>query len=234
MPYYGVDGMYLLVVIAVIVAMITSARVNSIFSKCSKIRSKSGMTGAEVASRILKRNGVYDVNIENVHGKLSDHYDPRSKTVRLSEAVYGSSSIAAIAVAAHECGHAIQHNEEYGFLRFRTAILPFANIGSKLAWPIIMVGLFIGYGSFDFLIEIGILLFAATVLFQVCTLPVEFNASKRALVILEEMGILYTDEIPESKKVLNAAAMTYVTTTIVAILQLVRLLSMFGGRRRGR
>jgi Predicted Zn-dependent protease len=234
MLYYGMDRMYLLVVIATIVAIITSARVNSIFSKYSKIRSKSGMTGAQVATKILKRNGIYDVNVETVHGKLSDHYDPRSKTIRLSESVYGSASIAAIAVAAHECGHAIQHNEEYEFLKFRTAFLPVANIGNKLAWPIIMVGLFIGYGSFDFLIEIGILLFAATVLFQVITLPVEFNASKRALIILEDMGILASDEIPISKKVLNAAAKTYLTTAIVAILQLLRLLSIFGGRRRGR
>jgi Zn-dependent membrane protease YugP len=192
----------------------------------------SGMTGAEAAERILRSNGIYDVRIEHVSGNLSDHYDPRTKVLRLSDSVYHHNSIAAIGVAAHECGHAIQHQNSYVPLQIRGAIVPVANIGSKAAIPMIIAGII--FGGFSILINIGIILFSFAVIFQLVTLPVEFDASKRAVVRLEETGILYGDELHQTKKVLNAAALTYVAAAAASILQLLRLVILFGGRNRDR
>lgn len=226
--YYGFDWTYLLVLIGAILSLMASAKVNSTFNKYKRVRSASGMTGAEAAERILHQNGIYDVGIEHIGGNLTDHYDPRTKTLRLSDATYASASVAAIGVAAHECGHAIQHKEEYGPLKLRTAIVPAANIGSRLGIPIILLGLLLGSNSV--LINIGIWVFSLAVLFQVVTLPVEFNASRRALVAVEQYGILGSSEVDHTKKVLSAAAMTYVAAATASILQLLRLVLLFGRR----
>jgi Zn-dependent membrane protease YugP len=207
-----------------------SARVRTTFAKYSKVRSLSGMTGAQAAERILQSAGIYDVAVMHVNGNLTDHYDPRNKTLKLSDNIYGQSSVAAIGVAAHECGHAIQHNEGYVPLRLRTAIVPVANIGATISWPLILIGLFLGYSQT--LINIGIILFSCAVLFQLVTLPVELNASSRAVRILDETGILYGEEISHTKKVLGAAALTYVAAAAASILQLLRLMLLFGGRSR--
>jgi Zn-dependent membrane protease YugP len=228
MFYY--DSTYILVFIGIIITLGASAKVKTTFSKYSRVRSMSGMTGAQAAERLLQTSGIYDVQIEHVSGQLSDHYDPRTKVLRLSDSVYGQSSIAAIGVAAHECGHAIQHEQNYAPLKLRSTIVPAANFGSMAAWPLIILGVIMGYSQT--LINIGILLFSLAVLFQLITLPVEFNASKRAIARLGETGILYEDELRQSKKVLDAAALTYVAAAAAAILQLLRLLILFGGRDR--
>lgn len=227
--YYGFDWTYILVLIGAVLSLLASAKVNSTFNKYKRIRSASGMTGAEAAERILHQNGIYDVGIEHVSGNLTDHYDPRSKMLRLSDATYSSTSVAAIGVAAHECGHALQHKEEYGPLKLRTAIVPAANIGSKLGIPIILLGVILGSNSL--LINIGIWVFSLAVLFQLVTLPVEFNASSRALAMVEQYGILGSNEVVHTKKVLSAAAMTYVAAAASSILQLLRLVLLFGRRR---
>lgn len=237
MPYYGgygyygygFDWTYLLVIVGALLSAWASARVNSTFSKYSRVRSMTGMTGAEAARRILQSQGVYDVAIQSVKGSLTDHYNPTNKTLNLSESVYGSTSVAAIGVAAHECGHAIQDNVGYVPLRLRAAFVPVANFGSKLSWPLIVLGLICGASSF---IQIGIWLFVLALLFQVITLPVEFNASGRAIDLLDQLGILSEQEIPHTKKVLGAAALTYVAAVAASLLQLLRLLILFGGRRR--
>lgn len=229
-PYYYFDSTYILVFIGVVISLAASAKVKTTFNKYSQVRSMSGMTGAEAAQRLLQTSGIYDVRIEQVSGNLSDHYDPRSKVLRLSDSVYGSNSLAAIGVAAHECGHAIQHQKGYAPLKLRGALVPVANIGSTLAWPMILIGLLIT-GS-QSLINLGIILFSIAVLFQLITLPVEFNASRRAIARLGETGILYGDELGQSKKVLDAAALTYVAAAAASILQLLRLFLLFGGRRR--
>lgn len=229
MYYYGFDPTYVLVLIGVILSMIASARVQSTFSKYSKVRSHTGMTGADAAQRILHMAGIYDVRIEHISGNLTDHYDPSNKVLRLSDSVYGSTSVAAIGVAAHECGHAIQDQKDYMPLKFRGALVPVANFGSQLAWPLILLGLF--FSAFDGLITVGIIMFSLAVLFQIVTLPVEFNASKRALVMLESNAILNSDELRNTRKVLSAAALTYVASATAAILQLLRLVILFGGRR---
>ncbi len=227
--FYGFywDPTYFLVVIGAIVCLLASASVNSAFSKYNRVRSKTNMTGAQVAELMLQRNGIYDVTIEHVGGHLKDHYDPRNKVLRLSDSTHHAASIAAIGVAAHECGHAIQHNEEYLPLKIRNAILPVANFGCRFGVPIILLGAFFG----QFFIELGIWLFAASVLFQLVTLPVEFNASSRALALLTDYQILDFDENKKCKKVLNAAAMTYVAAAAASILQLIRLVLLFGNRR---
>ena len=226
--YYGFDYTYVLVLIGAILCMWASYRVNSVYNKYSHIRSASGMTGAEVAQRILDRNGVRDVRVEHVSGNLTDHYDPRTQTVNLSDVVYGSTSVAAIGVAAHECGHVMQHESGYMPLKIRTALVPAANLGSQIGLPLVIIGLI--FGLSNSFIAIGIWIFALAVLFQIVTLPVEFNASHRALVMLEEYGILGTDEVESSRKVLGAAAMTYVAAAASAVLQLLRLIML--GRRR--
>lgn len=215
------DSTYILVIIGAIISLIASAGVKSAFNKYSNVRSMSGLTGAEAAARILRSAGITDVRIERVNGHLSDHYAPSQKVLRLSDSVYGSTSVAAIGVAAHECGHAIQHDKEYGPLTLRSIAVPIANIGSVLSWPVIVLGIVLGYTG---LAKIGVLLFVFVVLFQIITLPVEFNASSRALAILEGDGILYGDEMKGARKVLRAAAMTYVAAVASSVLQLLRLI----------
>lgn len=224
------DPTYILVLIGLVLSLAASARVKSTFAKYSRIRSMSGLTGAQAAERLLHASGIYDVQIEKVNGNLSDHYDPRKKTLRLSDSVYGQTSLAAIGVAAHECGHAIQHQHSYSPLKLRSALVPVANFGSTLSVPLIILGVIMGYS--EILINLGLILFTAAVLFQLITLPVEFNASKRAITRLGETGILYGDELKQSKKVLDAAALTYVAAAAASILQLLRLILLFGGGRR--
>ena len=232
MPYYGFyfDPTYILVIIGAVICLIASAKLNSTFNKYNRVRSTTGMTGAQVAERILHAQGLYGVRVEHIGGNLTDHYDPRTKVVRLSDSVYNSSSVAAIGVAAHECGHAIQDQKEYAPLRIRSAIVPAANFGSKVCWLFIIGGLLLGANQV--LINIGILLFSLAVLFQLVTLPVEFNASNRAIAILDQSGILSQEEVKGTKKVLSAAAMTYVASAAAAILSLLRLLILFGNRDR--
>ena len=232
MGYYYWDPTYILVVIGAVICMIASARVKGTFNKYSQLRSMSGMNGAQVAQRVLQAAGIYDVQVRHVSGSLTDHYDPRTKTVNLSDPVYNATSVAALGVAAHECGHAIQHAKSYAPLSIRSALVPIANFGSMLAWPVILIGLLFNTRSSGLIIDIGILLFSAAVLFQLVTLPVEFNASARALRILGEQGILSDSELPYTKKVLKAAALTYVASAAAAILQLLRLVILFGGRNR--
>lgn len=228
--YYYYDPTYMLIVISALISLFAQFLVNSRFSKYSRVRSRSGMTGAQAAERILQSQGIYDVAIQRVSGKLTDHYDPRNKTLNLSDAVYASISVAAVGVAAHECGHAIQHARGYAPLSFRSALVPVANIGSQLSWLFIILGIF--FGGSHTLIMIGILMFSAAVLFQLVTLPVEFNASGRALKLLSETGILQKDEVSDTRKVLSAAALTYVAAAATAVLQLLRLLRLFGGNDR--
>lgn len=235
MPYYGygygygIDPTMILVLIGAALSMWASSRVNSTFSRYSRVRSMTGMTGAEAARQILHSQGIYDVTVQAVRGSLTDHYDPRTRTVNLSDSVYGQTSVSAIGVAAHECGHAIQDHVGYAPLRLRAAFVPVANLGSKLSWPLILIGLVIGLTPF---VEIGIWMFVLAVLFQLITLPVEFNASSRAVALLDEIGILRGQEVEETKKVLGAAALTYVAAAAASILQLLRLVILFGGRRR--
>ncbi|MEE0135516.1 zinc metallopeptidase [Blautia stercoris] len=226
---WGFDGTYVLIILAFLISALVSAKMNATFSKYSKVRSYCGMTGAQAAQRILSSAGIYDVRIEHVSGKLTDHYDPSNKVLRLSDAVYGNTSIAAIGVAAHECGHAVQHARNYVPLSVRSAIVPVANFGSQLSWPLFLAGLIF---SFRPLLMIGILLFCAALLFQIVTLPVEFNASARALRMLDETGIMGRQEIRGTKKVLRAAAMTYVAAVIGSLLQLLRLLILSGAFRK--
>ena len=221
--YYYYDPTYMLIVISALISLFAQFLVNSRFSKYSRVRSRSGMTGAQAAERILQSQGIYDVAIQRVSGKLTDHYNPRNKTLNLSDAVYASTS-------AHECGHAIQHARGYAPLSFRSALVPVANIGSQLSWLFIILGIF--FGGSHTLIMIGILMFSAAVLFQLVTLPVEFNASGRALKLLSETGILQKDEVSDTRKVLSAAALTYVAAATTAVLQLLRLLRLFGGNDR--
>ena len=234
MPYgyygYYFDPTYILIIIAAIISLIAQWRVNSAFSKYSRVASMSGMTGAQAARMILQSNGINDVSLQRISGKLTDHYNPSTKVLNLSESVYGSTSVAAIGVAAHECGHAIQHARGYFPLSLRTALVPVANIGSQLSWVFIIVGAILSFNQT--LITIGIIMFSAAVLFQLVTLPVEFNASARALEQLESNGILYRDEVSQTRKVLSAAALTYVAAAATAILQLLRLIILFGGRGR--
>ena len=231
MFYYYYDWTYLLVLIGVVICMAASSRVRSVFSRYSRVRSHSGMTGKEAAEQILRRNGIYDVQVIHVPGNLTDHYNPGKKTLGLSDSVYNSSSVAAIGVAAHECGHAVQHAVGYAPLSIRGALVPVANFGSALSWPLILVGLLMNSQMSALLINLGILLFSAAVLFQIVTLPVVFNASGRAVKVLESSGMLYPDEVGDVKKVLRAAALTYVASAASMILQFLRLI-IIGGRRR--
>ena len=222
MFYY--DSTYILVAIGAILCMIASSRVNSTFKKYSTVRSMSGLTGKEAAEKILRHNGIFDVVVEHIPGNLTDHYDPRHKILRLSDATYNSTSVAAIGVAAHECGHALQHASNYSPLTIRGALVPIANFGSQLAWPLIIIGIFLNGNTGIMIINAGIICFSAAVIFQLVTLPVEFNASRRAVVQISEIGILGDDELSDTKKVLKAAAMTYVASAAAGILQLLRLI----------
>ena len=192
----------------------------------------SGMTGAQAAERILRSAGINDVTIHHVSGSLTDHYNPAKKTLNLSDSVYGSASVAAVGVAAHECGHAIQHQVGYVPLQIRGALVPVANFGSSIAWPLILIGLFFSSQSSVLFLNLGILAFSLAVLFQIVTLPVEFNASGRAIRILGESGMLYPQEVQDTKKVLTAAALTYVAGALSAVLSLLRILILTSGRRR--
>lgn len=233
MPFYMYyDPTYILVLIGVILSLFASARVKSTFNKYSQMRNSRGMTGVQAAEQVLHGAGIYDVRIERVAGNLTDHYDPRSKVLRLSDTVYGQTSVAAVGVAAHECGHAIQHAKGYGPLKFRNTLVPVANLGAKIAWPLILIGLLINSESSWFIMQAGIIAFSLAVLFQLVTLPVEFNASNRAIRVLADRGMMFGEEIVAAKKVLNAAALTYVAGAAASILQLLRLIILTGGRRR--
>ena len=235
MYFYGFDSTYLFLVLpCIIFALIASARVNSTFEKYSKQASSRGITGAQAAQQVLSANGVRGVRIEPVRGKLTDHYDPKSNVIRLSENVYNSTSTAAIGVACHEAGHAVQYAENYGPIKLRAAIIPVTNIGSKLAMPLILLGIllnFLGELSYIF-IYIGIICFSLSLVFQLITLPVEFNASRRAITAIDNQNILTDEELKGARKTLSAAAMTYVAATAVALAQVLRVLSLFGRRRR--
>lgn len=228
--YYFLDPTYLLVLIGMVLCLGASALVNSAMSKYSRVRNSAGITGAEAARRILNNEGLYNVQIECLREDSGDHYDPRTNTVRLSYRNYNEPSVAAVSVAAHECGHAIQHAKGYALLNIRSTLVPVANIGSSLGIPIIILGVFLGWNQV--LIQIGIWAFALAVIFQMVTLPVEFNASARAVAKLEQYGLVSHEENQGCKKVLTAAALTYVAAAASAILQLLRLVLLYGGRRR--
>lgn len=242
MRYFGMDWTYILVIIGAVISLIASARVKSSFNKYARMASSRGITGAEAARRILKASGCYDVEVVPISGSLTDNYNPGTKKLNLSEPVYGVPSVAAIGVAAHECGHAMQHNEGYFPLKLRAAIVPVANFGSKLGIPMILIGLLISsigqriqaYSLGQFIITLGIFLFSFGMIFQLITLPVEFNASRRALAVISDMDLLATDEMNGARTVLKSAAMTYVAAAASSILQLLRLVLMFGGGGRRR
>lgn len=230
-PFYF-DPTYFLVFIGVVLSLLASGKVKSTFARFSQMRNSRGITGAEAAERVLRGAGIYDVRVEHIAGNLTDHYDPRSKVLRLSDSVYGSTSVAAVGVAAHECGHAIQHAKGYAPLKLRSAIVPVANFGSKIAWPLILIGLLFTSETSSLLINLGIIAFSFAVLFQLVTLPVEYNASNRAIRVIADTGLMQGEEIKAAKKVLSAAALTYVAGAATAILQLLRILILTGGRRR--
>ncbi|EIA16592.1 zinc metallopeptidase [Clostridium perfringens] len=221
-PYY-IDPTYLILIPAILISAWAQFKVSSTFNKYSTVRSINGYTGAQVARILLNDAGLQEVEIQQVPGRLSDHYDPRAKVLRLSSDVYGSTSVASIGVAAHEVGHAIQDKESYSALVFRNAIVPVVNFSSSLSWILFFIGILLSYST---LVTIGIILFSVVVLFQLVTLPVEFNASSRALKLLEARGILYDKEVDGARKVLSSAALTYVAATLMAVLQLVRLIAI--------
>ena len=232
---YYYDPTYILVIAALLLGVIAQARMRSAFSKYSRVRSMRGLTGSEAARQILAANGITDVQIERVGGDLTDHFDPRSKVLRLSEPVYASDSVAALGVAAHEAGHAVQHAKGYFPIKLRNALVPVANIGSYLALPLVILGLVLSSAyhmtGLSILIDIGIWLFVGVVLFQVVTLPVELNASRRAVTALSEQNLILEEERAGVKRVLTAAALTYVAATLSALLQLLRLVLLTRRRR---
>ena len=230
-PYYF-DPTYILVLIGVLICAIASAKVNSTYARYDQVRNHAGITGAMAAEQILRMEGIYDVQVMRVRGRLTDHYDPANRVLRLSDSTYGSTSVAALGVAAHECGHAIQHARHYVPLTLRGALVPIVNFGSGISWPLIIMGFFFGGQMSSLFINLGILMFSLAVLFQIVTLPVEFNASSRALKILKNSGMLYESEVREARSVLTAAALTYVAALAASILQLLRLIILAGGRDR--
>lgn len=230
-PFYF-DPTYFLVLIGVVLSLLASGKVKSTFARFSNVRNSRGITGAEAAEQVLHRAGIYDVRVERVGGNLTDHYDPRSKVLRLSDTVYGSTSVAAVGVATHECGHAIQHANGYAPLKLRSTLVPIANFGAHIAWPLILIGLLFNSQSSTLFINLGIIAFSGAVVFQLITLPVEFNASNRAIRMIADTGMMQGEEIVAAKKVLNAAALTYVASAATAILQLLRIILLTGGRRR--
>ena len=234
---FYIDWTYIVLVLPfMILSLVASARVNSSFKKYSEVYSKRGVSAVDAARRVLQANGVTDVAIEQVSGHLTDHFDPRANVIRLSDSVYGSTSVAAIGVACHEAGHAVQHAVGYVPVKIRTAIVPITNIGSKLSIPLIFIGIALSYlGEFySYIAYLGVALFSLCVIFQLVTLPTEFNASRRAIKALSENGILDEQELKGAKKVLSAAAMTYVAALAVAVIQLLRLLIIVGNSRRRR
>ena len=224
------DPTYFLVIIGMLLCLGASALVNSTMKKYSRVRNMSGITGAEAARRILNNEGLYQVQIECLSNDSGDHYDPRTNTVRLGRSNFMSASVTAVGVAAHECGHAIQHAKGYAPLSLRSALVPVVNIGSNLGMPMIFLGILLSWNQT--LIQIGIFLFAFSVIFQLVTLPVEFNASSRAVQKIQQYGLLTSEENNGCKKVLTAAALTYVAAAASSILQLLRLILLFGGNRR--
>ena len=238
MPYYygyGFDWTYLVIVLpCILLSLWASSSVNTTFKKYSNVMSYRRITGADAAQRVLSANGVHGVRIERVSGNLTDHYDPKTNVIRLSDSVYNSTSVAAIGVACHEAGHAVQYAQNYGPIKLRAAIIPITNIGSKLAMPLILLGIVMSFlGNFSYaIVDLGIACFALSLVFQLVTLPVEFNASRRAMQAIESGNILSEEEQRGARKTLKAAAMTYVAATAVALAQLLRLILLFGGRRR--
>lgn len=229
--YYYFDPTYILVIIGALISLAASGYVKVTYNRYSNERSMSGLTGAEVAQRILSAEGLYDVKVRHISGDLTDNYNPKTRILSLSDTTYNSTSVAALGVAAHECGHAIQHAKGYVPIQLRKAILPFANWGARLSWILIFVGLFFHGGMSQTLLNAGIFAFSLAVMFQLITLPVEFNASSRAMAILGNRGILNSEELKITKKVLNAAALTYVAAAAASLLQLLRLVILFGDRR---
>lgn len=233
--FYGFDVTYLVLVLpCLILALLASSNVNNTFKKYSSQRSRRGMTGAEAAQRVLYAHGIRNVQIVRVSGELTDHYDPGANVIRLSDSVYDNTSTAAIGVACHEAGHAVQYSQNYGPIKLRAAIIPITNIGSKLALPLILLGVLLGFlGEISYtFIYLGIACFGLSFVFQVITLPVEFNASRRALNAIEQQELLTEEELAGARKTLRAAAMTYVAATAVALAQLLRLILLYGRRRR--
>ena len=233
MYYY--DPTYIILVPAIIFTLIAKAKVNSAFKRYSQVRNRKNLTGAEAARRMLDFNGLQDVRINAIGGNLTDHYNPKNRTLNLSQSVYGVNSVAAVSVACHEAGHALQHAHGYAPLRLRNSIVPVVNFASTLAWPMVIIGIFLLYaGSYGIgsigllLIDIGIIAFCAVVVFHLVTLPVEFNASRRAIDKMEELGLVAAEDIPGSKKVLRAAALTYVAALATAVANLLRLLAIRG------
>lgn len=227
--YYGFDYTYLVFVLpALLIALVAQIKVKTTFHKYAKVMNARGLSGAEVAAKILSSNGILDVAVQRVSGNLTDHFDPTARVIRLSQSVYDSHSVAAVGVAAHEAGHALQYAEDYFPIRLRAAIIPVTKVGSALSWPLIILGLVF---SFGLLVNLGIILFSVVTLFQLVTLPVEFNASRRALNILQQQGILAPEELGGARKVLTAAAMTYVAALLVSVMQLLRLIALFSNRR---
>lgn len=233
--YYGFDWTYLVLVLpCILLSLWASTNVNSTFKKYSKQFSSRRLTGAEAAQRVLSANGVRGVRIERINGNLTDHYDPRTNVIRLSDGVYSNTSTAAIGVACHEAGHAVQYAENYAPIKLRAAIIPLTNFGSKIAMPLILAGILMSFlGSFsDTLVYLGIAAFGMSLVFQIVTLPVEFNASRRAMQAIADSNLLTPEEQKGARKTLSAAALTYVAATAVALVQLLRLILLFGGRRR--
>lgn len=234
MPFfnsYYYDSTTILVLIGAAISLMATAKIRRTYGRYSKVRSSTPMTGAQVAEKILVDAGITDVRVQQVSGHLTDHYDPRNKTVSLSPANYSTNSIAAISVAAHECGHAIQHAKAYAPLSMRSTLAPIAQIGSAMAWPLILIGLFFNNQSSLLFLNFGIIAFSMAVLFQIITLPVEFDASKRALTILHDSQILPLEEMSGAKKMLSAAALTYVAAVAASLLQLLRIVLLSNRRR---
>ena len=231
---YGLDPTIILVLIGVVISLWAQSRVTSTYNKYSKVRSYSGMTGADAALRLLHSQGIYDVSVRQVAGNLTDHYDPKTNVIRLSDSVYNNTSTAAIGVACHEAGHAVQYAQSYAPIKLRAAIIPLTNFGSKIAMPLILAGILLSaMGAFsDTLVYLGIAAFSLSLIFQLITLPVEFNASRRAMEAIESGNLLTAEEQRGAKKTLKAAALTYVAATAVALAQLLRLIMIFGNRRR--
>ena len=236
--YFWGDWTFLILIPAMIFAFVAQAKVNSTFNKYAKVYNRRGLTGAEAARRVLDANGLYHVTIERVHGRLTDHYDPKANVIRLSDAVYGSTGISAVGVAAHEAGHAVQHAVGYMPIKLRAAIIPLTRFGSFLAMPLFIIGMlfasgsYLGYGIGTMFMLAGILFFSFSTLFQLVTLPTEFNASARAMQALEDGGLLAADELPAAKATLSAAAMTYVAALASSLASLLRLILIFNNRRR--
>ena len=245
---FYMDPTYILVLLGVVITLIAQSKLKSTYANYSRKQASCGMTGAQVAQMILRKNGIYDVSVGHINGTLTDHYDPKKKLVNLSDATYAQTSIAAISVAAHECGHAIQDNTEYAPLKIRTIFAPVANIGAKLAWPLILAGFFLGMLASNaaqmglgngtsiggLLMQIGVFAYLLAVVFQFLTLPVEYNASKRAENQLSAIGIIADNEKSSVKSVLDAAALTYVAGTAASALQFLRIFMLFGGRGNNR